>query len=116
MILILGGAYQGKLTYAAKRYSLQKNDIFDLSTGDPDRPYPCFTHLEALTKRDPDPEKFLPLFRDSILISREIGSGIVPMDPEERAWRERHGALVQKIAAQSKCVVRIFCGLEEALK
>ena len=60
--------------------------------------------------------RFLPLFRDSILISREIGSGIVPMDPEERAWRERHGALVQKIAAQSKCVVRIFCGLEEVLK
>ena len=112
MILILGGAYQGKLTYAAKRYSLQKSDIFDLSDGDPDRPYPCFTHLEALTKREPNPEKFLSL----ILISREIGSGIVPMDPEERAWRERHGTLVQKIAAQSKCVVRIFCGLEEVLK
>ena len=56
MVLILGGAYQGKLTYAAKRYSLTKADIFDLSDGDPDRPYPCFTHLEALTKRDPDPE------------------------------------------------------------
>ena len=116
MILILGGAYQGKLTYAAKHYALQNSDIFDLSTGDPDRSYPCFTHLEALTKREQDPEKFLPLFRDSILISREIGSGIVPMDPAERAWRERHGALVQRIAAQADRVVRIFCGLEEVLK
>ena len=116
MVLILGGAYQGKLTYAAKRYFLTKDDIFDLSDGAPDRPYPCFTHLEALTRRQPNPEKYLPLFRDSILISREIGSGIVPMDPEERAWRECHGSLVQKIAVQSDRVVRIFCGLEEVLK
>ena len=116
MVLILGGAYQGKLTYAAKRYSLTKADIFDLSDGDPDRPYPCFTHLEALTKREPNPEKFLSLFRDSILISREIGSGIVPMDPEERAWRERHGALLRRLAGEAGGVVRIFCGLPEVLK
>ena len=102
-------------SHIISQFSYFVNRIFQ-ENSDPDRPYPCFTHLEALTKRDPDPEKFLPLFRDSILISREIGSGIVPMDPEERAWRERHGALVQKIAAQSKCVVRIFCGLEEVLK
>ena len=116
MVLILGGAYQGKLTYAAKRYSLTKADIFDLSDGGPDRPYPCFTHLEALTKREPNPEKFLPLFRDSILISREIGSGIVPMDPEERAWRERHGRLLRQLAEQAGHVYRIFCGLTEELK
>ena len=45
-----------------------------------------------------------------------IGSGIVPMDAEERAWRERHGSLLKTLAAKSDRVVRVFCGIGEDLK
>ena len=50
------------------------------------------------------------------VISREIGSGVVPIDAGERAWRERHGTLMQDIARGADRVTRVFCGLAEVLK
>ena len=50
------------------------------------------------------------------VISREIGSGVVPLDAGERAWRERHGRLLRQLAEQAGHVYRIFCGLTEVLK
>ncbi len=35
------------------------------------------------------------------MISREIGSGVVPIDAGERAWRERHGRLLRQLAEQA---------------
>ena len=46
----------------------------------------------------------------------EIGSGVVPMDPRERAWRELHGQVLRFLAERAKGVTRIFCGLPEVLK
>lgn len=51
-----------------------------------------------------------------VVISREIGSGVVPMDPRERAWRELHGQVLRFLAERAKGVTRIFCGLPEVLK
>ena len=50
------------------------------------------------------------------IISREIGSGVVPMTPEERNWRELHGQVLQALANRADRVFRIFCGLPEVLK
>lgn len=114
MELILGGAYQGKLTWAVQRYGLTPDDLCDLAECDPVPGKRCYFHLEAYTRRTAQPQ--LALFGDGIVISREIGSGVVPIDPQERLWRERHGTFLQKIAANSTRVTRIFCGLAEALK
>ena len=51
-----------------------------------------------------------------VVIAREIGSGVVPMDAGERAWRERHGRLLRRLAQQAGSVRRVFCGLTEVLK
>ena len=51
-----------------------------------------------------------------ILICEDISCGVVPMDAAERAWRERHGALLQQLAQRSETVIRIFCGLPQQLK
>ena len=73
-------------------------------------------HLEALTRQE-DPETALPLLLAAgAVISREIGSGVVPIDAGERAWRERHGRLLRQLAEQAGHVYRIFCGLTEELK
>ena len=101
MILILGGAWQGKLTWAASHGMV--GPVFDLKDGWPEAPVRCCRHLEALT-------------RDAFVISREIGSGVVPLDAAERRWREVHGAVLQGLAARAEHVSRIFCGLEERLK
>ena len=104
MDLIIGGAYQGKLTLAAREYGLTPGDICDLAAGEPALGARCYIHLEELTRRQ------------EVVIAREIGSGVVPMDAGERAWRERHGRLLRRLAQQAGSVRRVFCGLTEVLK
>ena len=50
------------------------------------------------------------------MVAREIGSGVVPIDAGERAWRERHGRLLRQLAEKASHVYRVFCGLTEELK
>ena len=115
MILIIGGAFQGKLAYALKAYNLTENDVCDLAISDPVPGCKCYLHLEALSRRE-DVTPYLPLFRDAVVITREVNGGIVPMDGQERAWRERHGVLVQRLAREAEHVTRVLCGLTEVLK
>lgn len=116
MQLVLGGAYQGKLTWAMKEYHIAQDEVLDLASHDPAPGYRCYTHLEALTRRDLNPRQWTELFASAVVISREIGGGIVPLDAAERAWRERHGAMLQTLAARAQRVTRVFCGLTEELK
>ncbi len=124
MELIIGGAYQGKLSWAVKEKGFEQDELFELSKGLPDRAYPCYYHLEAYTKSACEEgmnaermlEALLPFIEGSVIISREIGSGIVPMEPFERLWREEHGRLLNMLASRSERVTRIFCGLAEVLK
>ena len=90
MDLIIGGAYQGKCTFAAEKYGLAAADICDLAVSAP-VPARCYVHLEALTRQEA-PEAALPLLLAAeAVISREIGSGVVPIDAGERAWRTDGG-------------------------
>lgn len=116
MQLVLGGAYQGKLTWAVKEYHIAQDEVLDLALHDPAPGYRCYTHLEVLTRRDLNPRQCAELFASAVVISREIGGGIVPLDAAERAWRERHGAMLQTLAARAQRVTRVFCGLTEELK
>ncbi len=117
MELIIGGAYQGKLTYAVKKYGLSEEELFDLAEGLPEREYRCYYHLEALSLRGLAPEEILALIpENAVVISREIGAGLVPMDPFLRLRREAHGAVLRALAERACSVTRIFCGLAEKLK
>ena len=117
MDLIIGGAYQGKLTLAAQEYGLTPGDICDLAAGEPVLGARCCFHLEELTRRDADAARYLPqLLTADVVVSREVGSGVVPMDAGERDWRERHGVLLQELARRAVHVRRVFCGLTEELK
>lgn len=118
MKLILGGAYQGKASWAAEHWSVET--FGDYPT--PGAQGQC--HLErfsrACTEQGLDPVAEIKTHRDlwdqGVLISREIGCGVVPMDPVERQWRENHGRLLRYLAEEAETVVRIFCGLPEVLK
>ena len=115
MELSIGGAVQGKLEYAVKRYGLTDEDVCDLALGVPVPGKRCYRHLEALSRREAV-TPYLPLFRDAVVITREVNGGIVPMDGAERTWREVHGTLVQRLAREATHVTRILCGLTEELK
>lgn len=124
MELIIGGAYQGKLTYAVKKHNLSQADLCDLNHGFPSGEYRCYYHFERLTRAAAAEgissaelvKAFLPHIKNSVVISREIGCGIVPTDRSERLYRELHGETIRLLAEAADSVTRIFSGLPEVLK
>ena len=124
MILIIGGAYQGKLDYAKAAFSLAPEDIFTCTGTEIDFSKPCVNALEefcyACIQREMDPIAYVREHREdwqnSILICSDLSSGVVPIDPVERQWRHTVGRLCQYLAGQADRVSRIFCGLEQRLK
>ncbi len=120
MKLILGGAYQGKATWAASAFGLAQTEFGDFPAAG--KWGQC--HLERFSRacvesgKDPVAEMAIlePMWRSCVLISREIGCGVVPLDAKERLWREAHGRLLRYLAVEAESVVRIFCGLPEVLK
>ena len=124
MILIIGGAYQGKLDYAKAAFSLAPEDIFTCTGTEIDFSKPCVNALEefcyACIQREMDPIAYVQEHREdwqnSILICNDLSSGVVPIDPVQRQWRHVNGRLCQYLAGQARQVSRIFCGLEQRLK
>ena len=51
-----------------------------------------------------------------IVISDEIGNGIIPVDREERSYREVTGRLLCLLAGEAEQVTRIVCGLPVPIK
>lgn len=53
---------------------------------------------------------------DIIIISEEIGYGIVPVDSFERRFREQVGRICTELAAHSDRVDRVICGIGMMIK
>lgn len=51
-----------------------------------------------------------------VLVSNEVGSGIVPEHPLGRRFRDLQGILNQRMAARANCVVLMVAGLPLAVK
>lgn len=68
--------------------------------------------------RSPEEEilSFLEHCKDCIIISDEIGNGIVPLDAFEREYRERAGRLLVVLAGRAEEVERVICGIGQKIK
>ena len=120
MILIIGGAYQGKLDYTKDTFGITDTEIHVCNSGEIDFSKRCIYKIEEFTARHTDPIGYFEAHReqwqDSILILQDIFCGVVPMGAENRAWRQRTGRLAQYLSKEATRVSRIFCGLEQRLK
>ena len=125
MVLIFGGAYQGKKDFVLAQFGLNKDDICVCSPENaPDLTKKCLANgenlvLYCLNQRVDEMNYFRcnsALFEDKIFIFRDIFCGVVPMSKEERAWREATGRVMQYLAGRADRVSRVFCGLEQRLK
>lgn len=125
MILIFGGAYQGKKEYAVKNYDIDRGEILSLSEEDETLPEAsAYENLQEFTygfaKRGESADEYLKskleLLKDKVIISDDISSGIVPVDATLRAWREMHGRCLNMLAGQADEVVRVFCGIGSRIK
>ena len=122
--LIIGGAYQGKTTWAKSTFMLCENDVFVCSTDfPPDFSKKCITHYENYIayclKNGLSPKtNFSAGTKDNgtkIIICDDIFCGVVPTDAFQRKLREETGLALQKIASTSD-VIRIFCGIPQRIK
>ena len=120
MVLIIGGAYQGKLTYAKAVYDLSDEEVFTCTDDGIDFSKRCIYHIEDFVWSNPNALEYFQSHRedwkDSILICQDIFCGVVPMDPNNRVWRQTTGRLCQYLSREAQQVSRIFCGLEQRLK
>lgn len=126
MILIFGGAYQGKLDYALKTYGLTEKDVYhcDLETMVINFDKKIITNLErfvlASIKEEVSAkeclEDNLDKLKDKIIICDDISQGVVPMDKTERAWREMNGRVMTYLGQEAEEVIRVFCGIGTKVK
>jgi|SRR5471030_3016144 len=124
MILIFGGAYNGKLEFVKREYDINNEDIFFCTDQHLrfDKKVLCglhiFTRTCVLNKINSVEflENNISFLKDKIIICDEINSGIVPMEKLDRAWREETGRALQVLTKHSSSVYRIFFGLQEELK
>lgn len=125
MILIFGGAYQGKLEYAKNTWNFCEKDIFrceDNLAIDLSKKviyglhHFCFAcACEGVDTLSVLEEYEIPL-NDKIFILDDISQGVVPIDADERAWREEVGRTMLKLSKEADEVHRVFCGLGQRLK
>ena len=99
MLFVTGPLYSGKRTFSQKFGGRQICDVQNLAAN--------ATDLEKLADE---------LAAYDVVIATEIGGGIVPIDPAERAAREAAGRLACLLAARASGVVEMFCGLPTVLK
>lgn len=115
MILIIGGAFQGKQEYARKLWQEKGKK----GTVLPELLPVIREMAEHGASREDAGAWAGQLAKEhsgDILILEEVGYGIVPMEAKDRLFREMVGTVGQVLAANADEVYRVSCGLGMKLK
>ena len=127
MKLIIGGYAQGKLQYVLQNYEVEADMVLDGEIPEEKEESGktvVINHFHNWVKKriaeNGCPEEELMSFfercSDCIIISDEIGNGIVPIDAFEREYRERTGRILVEIAKKAEEVERVICGIGQRIK
>lgn len=134
MKLVIGGYAQGKLCYVMQHFSIDKENVVDMTdekklldediekTDDEASIVLYHFHIwmknELAEDNNPEEklEKILKRFPDCVIISDEVGNGIVPMDAFDREYRDRLGRILISLAKEADEVVRVICGIGQKIK
>ena len=124
-VLIIGGAYQGKLAYAQSLPGFG-GAVTDGAAADKAAfaAARCVNNLHRFVRKMLEEDitaaeitEFILTHADGkILICDDICAGIVPMDKTETLWREATGRLLCELVRRADAVVRMQCGLAQVLK
>lgn len=134
MIFVFGGAYSGKYDFVKEKYHLSDDDIIDF-TGyrfdDVDRLsdaiyyhrciYDIHNLLRGLIDAGIDKKVFLDMIdkikdTEVICVSDDISCGIVPLDKNDRIYREEVSRVNTYIAKKSTEIYRIFAGIPTKIR
>lgn len=113
MVFIVGGAYQGKSEYVKKYINDGYQIIYD---------YHLIVKEQLNNGKNPidELERLLENLNDRldrvVVISDELGSGLVPMGKELREYREMSGRVNCILAKRADEVIRVICGIGTKIK
>ena len=125
MRLVIGGYAQGKLDYVLGKYNLEMKQVWngEIPVEEVNEPVVFYRFhewmkTEILNKNHPEETilNLLKRYSDIIIVSDEIGNGIVPIDAFEREYRERTGRILIELAKQAESVERVICGIGQKIK
>ena len=111
LIMIIGGMAQGKHAFAAQFTHARCIDGLAAQIRDAVR-----AGRDPLAEANASVRALVTGREDIVLIYPEVGSGVVPLDPEERAWREAVGRAGCRIAAEADEVYRVVAGITQRIK
>lgn len=124
MEMVIGGAFQGKSLYAKEKYpklvwaegeTLSEDALFQAEgiLG-----FHEYIRRELKEKGDVSDlaQKLIQKNPQVILVSDEVGYGVVPIDAFDRAYREAVGRVCTELAAYSRRVTRVVCGIGMVIK
>lgn len=109
MIMIIGGISQGKRAYANGHYTDADKHIFYLNEF-------LREHFENGSDADFEIEKRIKADPSLIIITDEIGSGVVPIEKKEREFRDFTGEIQVQLAEKADEVIRVICGIGMKIK
>ena len=117
MILVIGGMGQGKLAAVLRNTEYTEKDVICT----PGEGKPVLNNLQeavrsALVEGKTQEQILAELAGHAVIISDEVGCGVVPVDRFEREWRETVGRICCLLAKDAEQVVRLFCGVPMVLK
>lgn len=110
MVLILGGVGAGKTEYA-RSLGFRDADFTHDCTDD----RPVLADLETLMRGGAEPP-FDALCKKELVLCCEVGSGVIPLDRADRAYREAVGRMCVRLAKEATAVVRVTAGIPTAIK
>ena len=124
MKMIIGGAFQGKYDYAKAKYPQihwingKEAEEAQLWEAEGIVGFHEFIRKELKAGREVQDlaKRLMEKNPEIVLISDEVGYGVVPLDAFERKFRESVGRVCTELAAYSSEVTRVICGIGTVIK
>jgi len=126
MKMIIGGAFQGKLAYGKRIYpTIEWINGSDCEFNDIEKCkgiYNFQEYIKRMLEKGQEAELMVQLQNLSqinselVIISDEVGYGLVPAEKKERYYREQIGRICTELATKCEHVERVVCGVSMILK
>lgn len=139
MILVTGGCFQGKTDYACRTFGIRREEAVDGADCPMEAVYntkmvyhfheyirrlirpergalPEEYSTERISPEEILTERLLKENPDVVLVTNELGCGVVPVDKFDREYREKTGRILCELAKEAEKVHRVFCGIGTVIK
>lgn len=126
MKLVIGGAFGGKTQYAEQKFGLTPEDWCDGYTCTFNEIFHSkgIKHFHEFVRRSMKSGNDLTNFAedlmkrnpDIVIVTNELGYGVVPADAFDRRFREADGRICTQLASCADEVDRVVCGIGIVIK